>query len=284
MRRRPKFTFLILQVFFLATSLSARAEELDLKPDKPVDAEVENLYDRLDQQSEDQYQQTTQEVKQSAAPAETAPKKDDVEVDKLSDLARLQAFEDIAVIQKRYLPKTQRFQISALGFTNINNPFFNNLGAGLQVAYHFNENWGIEGLGDWFGVAARDVTKDLENKAEVKASNTVTARSFLGAAIKWSPIYGKISLLNKSIVPFDLSFSVGGGLTKTDVSGGEPTVHLGTSQDFAVSKSWSVRWDIMWNLYSATAIDENGNKGKLAQNDLFIGLGLSLYIPEATYR
>ncbi len=272
--RRVRFISYLIGLYISSASL---AQELDLKSDQPADQEVENLYDKLDEQVETQYEKAV------APPPRTTPAKE-VRMDNLSDLATLQAFEDIAVIQKRYLPKTHRFEISGLGFTNLNNPFFNNLGFGAKGTYHFSENIGIEGVANWFGVAARQVTKDLEEKALVDAANTVTARSFLGVAAKWSPVYGKISLMNKSIIPFDLSFSAGGGLTKTDVSGGEPTLHLGTSQNFAMSKAWAFRWDIMWNLYQANTVGINGAKGKIAQNDLFIGLGVSLYIPEATYR
>lgn len=268
--------FYFIDLIFILAIGSAQAQDLDLTPDQPVEAEVETLYDRLDEQSENQYQTSTQEEKQSSVDKS-------VKVESLSDLARLQAFEDIAVIQKRFLPKTHRFEISGLGFTNINNPFFNNSGLGVKGAYHFTEKWALEGVGNWFGVAARQVSNDLRDKAGITVDNVVTVRSYLGAAVKWSPIYGKISLLNKSIVPFDLSFSLGGGVTKTDQADGEPTLHIGTSQNFAISKSWSFRWDMMWNFYEATAVN-NGVKGKIAQNDLFIGLGVSLFIPGATYR
>tara|TARA_Y100001958_G_scaffold159490_1_gene161250 strand:- start:2758 stop:3603 length:846 start_codon:yes stop_codon:yes gene_type:complete len=267
-----KFVCLLI---FLSAWTPVIGQELDLSPES--DGEVEELYDRLDQQVEDQNRVNTKKAQENSS-------KKVEEVQNLSDLARLQAFEDVAVIQKRFLPKTGRFELSALGFTNLNNPFFNNLGGGFKLGYHFSENWGASLVGNWFGVAARQVTKDLEEKALVKAANTVTPRSYLGAAINWSPIYGKISLLNRSIVPFDLSFSFGGGTTTTDVKSGEPTVHVATSQNFAVSKSFSFRWDIMLNFYQATAIDKNGNSSKLAQNDFFIGLGLSWFFPEATYR
>src|SRR5690606_29752413 len=160
------------------------------------------------------------------------------EIESVTDLATLQNFEDIAVIQRRFLPKTKRLEISGVGFTNLNNPFFNNLGAGLKLAYHFSEAWGVEGLANWCGVAAADVTKELE-KNGVSTANVVTAKAFMGGAIRWSPIYGKISLLNRSIVPFDLGFSGGLGLTKTEESSGEPTLYLGTNQIFAISKSFA---------------------------------------------
>ena len=261
--------------FTLIIAHSGGAQELDLSPES--DGEVENLYDQLDEQVENQNNQGNQRAQRDS-------RREAQDVQNLSDLARLQAFEDIAVIQKRFLPKTERFEISALGFTNVNNPFFNNLGGGLKLSYHFTEKWSLGVLGNWFGVSNRQVTDDLVKNAGVKTASLVTPKSFMGGAVTWSPIYGKISLLNRSIVPFDLNFSLGGGVTETEVKSGEPTIHLATSQNFAISQSWSFRWDIMWNFYQAEATDKNGNSTKLAQNDLFIGLGVSLFIPEATYR
>lgn len=247
------------------------AQELDLRSD---DAEIETLYDRMDEEA-------------TSAPKESAPtsskRAEDQSADNLTDLARLQTFQDIAVIQRRFLPKTNRLEISGVGFSNLNNPFFNNLGFGLKLAYHFTEAWGVEGVGNWYGVAARQVTKDLE-KAGVSTANVVTAKGFMGGAIRWSPIYGKISLLNKSIVPFDLGFSGGFGMTRTAESSGEPTVYLGTNQIFAISKSIAFRWDLMWNLYQASVTDGNGVKSEVSHNDLFLGVGVSWYIPGAGYR
>lgn len=62
------------------------------------------------------------------------------------------------------------------------------------------------------------------------------------------------------------------------------TIHLGTSQVFAWTKSMAFRWDIMWNMYQGTAENNDGSKEKLTQNDLFLGLGMSFYFPEAGYR
>ena len=137
-----------------------------------------------------------------------------------------------------------------------------------------------------FSVQSRQVTQDLQNPpAGITTSNVVAARNFFGGAFKWNPIYGKVSFLDTSIVPFDVSFSLGGGVTGTDYNNREePTVHLSTSQNFALNKSWSVRWGLDWNFYDAKALNRTGQVETVFHNDLFIGLGVSVYFPGATYR
>jgi outer membrane beta-barrel protein len=250
------------------------------------DSSAESAYDQMDQQSDDaaKKEETStpapQAEKEKAEPAPKLP-----EAKNITDLNQLQPFSDIAVIQRRFLPKTHRFELSAIGQTNLNNPFFNSFGGTGKVAYYFTEQWAVEGMGSGYAIASRQVTDDLKNSPQpISTSNTVTPRSYFGAAIKWNPIYGKVSFLNRSIVPFDLNFSFGGGVTQTDRGFSEPTVHLGTSQIFALNKSFGIRWDIDWNFYQANAVDTSGNATKIFNNDLFIGIGISFYFPGATYR
>ena len=205
-------------------------------------------------------------------------------VETLSDLATLAPFEDVAVIQRRFLPKTGRFELSAAGFTNLNNPFYNSLGVSARAAYYFREQYAAELIGAVFGSMSRQATDDLQKNRAITTDNVVTSKNFFALAFKWNPIYGKITWLNRGIVPFDLNFDIGGGMTQTTNGGSEPTLHLGTSQVFALSKWVAFRWDLMWNLYQATGTDNLGREEKFSQNDLFLGVGISLYFPEAKYR
>ena len=217
-------------------------------------------------------------------PAPEKPAAPSAPINTITDLATLQPFSDIAVIQRRYLPKTGRFELSGSGFTNLNNPFYNSLGASLRAAYYFREQYAFEVIGAVFGTMARQATEDLDKNRGITTDNVVTSKSFVAASFKWNPIYGKITWLNKGIVPFDLNFSGGVGMTQTTDGGSQPTLHLGTSQVFALSKWVAFRWDLMWNLYNATIKNDRGGEESLNQNDLFLGVGMSLYFPEATYR
>jgi outer membrane beta-barrel protein len=238
------------------------------------DNEVEALYDKEDSKPK---------PKAAKKVEEAGAQKKIPEAQSLSDLAKLAPFSDVAVIQRRFLPKSKRFEATVGAFTNLNNPFFSSYGLEIKAAYYLTEKWGIEGIGDYATTSSRQVTDDLA-KLGITTSNLVTSRSFLGGALKWNPIYGKITLLNKSIVPFDINFDVGGGMTGTTDGQSAPTLHLGTSQVFAYSKSTAFRWDFSWNYFQANATDDNGKKSKISQSDIYLGIGISFYFPEASYR
>ncbi|MEQ1666064.1 MAG: hypothetical protein ABL927_11890, partial [Bdellovibrionales bacterium] len=75
----------------------------------------------------------------------SAPSKEESSFGELSSLKNLQAFSDIAIIQRKFLPKTKRFEMyTGLG-TTVNNAFFMNYGLLLRLGYHFSESLGFEG-------------------------------------------------------------------------------------------------------------------------------------------
>ena len=238
-----------------------------------ADKEVESLYDSYDKEES----------------RRTAPKKRRTKLLKdksgtLSELATLEPFSDIAVIQRKFLPKTNRFEIAGMAMGSVNNPFFSNLGLGLRGTYFLSEKHGVELQYYFLSNSERSVTKSLRDNQNVETKSLTTPKNYMGAAYKWNPIYGKMTWLNRTIVPFDLFFTVGGGLTKTDLGNSEPTIHIGTGQVFALTKAMAFRWDISWNFYQAEAIEANGDKLTNNQDDLFLMLGMSFYFPEAKYR
>ena len=82
-------------------------------------------------QSDDQdFDQIEAEVHKQApvvAPAQQQPKQEsaapNTKVDSLSDLSKLQSFSDVSVLQRRYLPKTGRFQLFAGLSSVMNDPW-----------------------------------------------------------------------------------------------------------------------------------------------------------------
>jgi len=236
--------------------------------------EVEALYDKFESDSGKKREKKDEPKRVELKEANT-----------LSELANLQPFTDVAVIQRRFLPRTGRFEFSGSGMTSVNNPFFNNLGLSLRGAYFFQEKHGVELQYSIFSNTRRGVTASLEDQRDVRTTNLVTAKSYMGAAYKWIPLFGKITFLNSHIVPFDLSFTGGMGMSKTDKKQ-EPTIHLGSGQTFAITKAFAVRWDVVWNFYQATADSAivGGGETKTNHNDLFLSFGASFFIPEATYR
>lgn len=223
-----------------------------------------------------------EEQRESANPQSEAADKA-VEVKELSDLGKLSAFKDIAVIQKRYLPKTGRFEFFGGGAVVLNDVFFMSLALSGRVGYYFQERYGIEFVAMMFNTIERQVTTDLREQRGVSAKSFITPENYFGLDFKWTPIYGKMSWINRKITPFDLYFSGGGGMTSTNQGSSVPTIHLGTGQVFALSKSMAFRWDFSWNFFSAKS-EVAGTDAESTYNNLMITLGMSFFFPEASYR
>lgn len=205
------------------------------------------------------------------------------EIKEVSDLSKLQSFNDVAVIQKRFLPKTSRWEFFLAPTLNLNDAFFINIGATARFGYYFRERYGIEGIAVFLSSSKRQVIDDLHDKRGVDTQSFITPTGYCGADFKWTPIYGKMTWANRKITPFDLYFSWGLGLTNTNQSGSEPTLHAGTGQIFALSKSGAVRWDFSWFMFTAaSSVDPSGTRS--LYHNLLFSIGWSWFFPEATYR
>jgi outer membrane beta-barrel protein len=197
-----------------------------------------------------------------------------------SGLGKLAPFKEVSVIQKRFMPKTERFQLFGGGTFITNDPFFNSIGGVLKGSYFFSETWGVELSYAFLSTEERQATKELKENNNVKSKSLIYPKSYWGADVVWVPIYGKMSLMNENIVPFDLYFSGGYGSTQTQLNTDASTLHVATGQIFSLSKAIAFRWDFSWNFYSAKTEDNSTN----SFNNLFLTVGMSWFFPEAKYR
>lgn len=232
-------------------------------------SEVESIFDKDGEKEEVVAPPNVEE----SAPAE------------ISSLKNLQPFSDIAVIQRKYLPMTKRFEIYGGGNAIVNNAFFLNFGLVGRLAYHFTEAFGAEFVFMALTNSERDVTKDLSTLKGITTNGLVAPEMYYGGAAVWTPVYGKMALFENRIVPFDLYFAAGGGITRTNQKESAPTFQLSTGQRFALSKKMAFRWDFTWNFYSANyTLANSTTKANGNFDNLFLALGFSFFFPEATYR
>lgn len=229
------------------------------------------------------------EEKQAEQAEEAAPPAMNQKVENLTDLNKLQPFREVSIIQKKYLPKTERFQLFAGGGTTTNSPWFLNLGVKVNLGYFFTESFGLEISTIFLSNTERDVAKEIRQNNQLQPEKFINTKNFVGLDLVWAPIYGKLTMLNNRIIPFDMYFSAGGGTSATNsIEGSVPTLHAGVGQIFAITKSIAFRWDYSWNSFQATPITDSSLTAGLAQknsyNDLILTAGLSFFFPEAKYR
>ena len=223
------------------------------------------------------------------------------------ELRRLVLFKDIVVIQRRFLPKISRFEFHPSIRWIINDPFhYHFMGFG-KLGYHFNEVLGVELYGGMVFGPDRKVTNDL-NRIAIQVSGVVFPKWLYGAAIKWSPLYGKFGGVGNTILPFDMYFNLGGGMSHLETTvKREPnsmnsdfvscnanaiTVNVETGQLIPFSKSAALRWSVGWFWHPKIFDWECEGRGPLGSDespggfiqDIYFSLGLSLFFPGAKYR
>lgn len=204
----------------------------------------------------------------------------------ITELDTLTPFSDIAVIQKRFLPKSQRFEFNPnLGFIT-NNAFFMTTYLQGRLAYAITEKWAIEATVALFMDQKYKVTKDLEKEPNpVETKSLLLPEMYYGADIRWSPIYGKMGSFSDGIVPFDMYFSLGAGVMDTNQEESPMAIHIGTGQIFGINKWMAFRWDLSSYMYSSEVVKSNGSgKNTDSFTDVQLSLGMSFFFPDATYR
>lgn len=194
----------------------------------------------------------------------------------LQKLGSLSPFSDVAVIQRKYLPHTGRFEFYPSIGAIANQAFFTTFILSGRLAYHLSEAFALEGNFAFLSGTERSVTVDLEKKRDVRTKSFINPTSYYGLDVKWTPIYGKMAWLNNSIVPFDMYFVGGGGSLQSNISQSPIAVHVGTGQGFALSKSMAVRWDLSWYFYQVS--------GSGSFSDMHFTTGVSFFFPGAKYR
>lgn len=240
----------------------ARAQDADAEELNVIELELEKTAPRLQEQKN-----------------EATVKPEVSSTGEFSELGGLAPFSEVSVIQKKYMPKTGRFQFFGGLALTTNDPFYNTTGFTLKGSYFLTEKWGLEV--SYFSMSSTEAkaTKELLEIQNIGTDSLSYTKNYLGVSVLYVPIYGKMSLFNEKIVPFDFYFGLGTGNTKTQAKDGVGTFHVSTGQIFAVSKSFALRWDFSWNFFSAKAVNEDGTI-----NNLFLSLGASFFFPEAKYR
>lgn len=261
-------------IFILGISLVSYAQDSDVEELNLIEMELDKNISK-----------ETDEVFEEDIPRETAKpiiddQKPEKEVKTVEDLNRLADFKQVSVIQKRYLPRTDRFQFFAGPTLTLNDPWFNVFGGTLRAGYNLREAWGLEVGYTFLSSDKTQALRELNDENRTAAENIVEAKGYYNIDLNWTPLYGKMTWLNQKILYYDTYFSLGFGGTEIQTGDSQATLHLGFGQIFSMSKKMAFRWDLSWNLYEAEQIDNT--QGSF--NNVFLSAGVSFFFPEATYR
>ena len=226
-----------------------------------------------------------------------------LKIKNLSELQQLTPYESVAVIQKRYLPKTLRGEFGLSVSSIINHTFFYLGGVSAHTGFFLREDHG-------FGVEAFAM---LDPKYKIITNQLIAppnqilpftnsfSKLYGGVYYKWSPIFGKFAVLDKRIIYFDMYMTLGVGVSRIIkglkeetqklleegqvipelVRDFSPTLSSGLGQVFALSKDWSAYWELKW-LFTLVQLKEESDL--YVPVDINLSIGVNYYFPGASYR
>lgn len=198
---------------------------------------------------------SAQDAEQPAQGAEVLPTLDD-ELDQFWSERR-----GVRVLQRRLFTKESRLQLT-LSFSIIpNDPAVTYFPIGLRAAYWLSEPLGIELSGAYNGTALTSDTEigEIFSDAGFDFFPRDQRRWNVNAAVLWSPMYGKFSLLGRKIAHFDWTLAAGFGVLGVETPPEEnlgtpeskllPEVILGTGWAFWLAQDWAVRLDYRQGIF-----------------------------------
>ncbi|MES3038227.1 MAG: outer membrane beta-barrel domain-containing protein [Bdellovibrionota bacterium] len=197
-----------------------------------------------------------------------------------SKILSLKSYEDMVAIQKNYMPLTKRFQ-GSLGFSWLTNDnFYTNYGFEGRLGYHLDEMYGLEVIYSSLNSQSTYKVEDLKTKQGLSVTSLVTPKSFLGASLFFSTMYGKWSVNNRSITAFNIYQSLGAGKMTTTSGDAADAFFFGLGQMTSLSRNSFWRVDLTWYFYNTTNI----NQQKQDANSLFLTVYWGGFMPKVGSR
>lgn len=132
----------------------------------------------------------------------------------LYDFLWLDPDKKVYVLQNKLYKKEHSFYLDVGYVSNFTSKFQDTNGFNLSAGYYIHEEWGLEVFYNQYSNSNNDDFKNIQSVSKV-VPFVRRPKSTLGAAIVWSPFYGKINTFNQ-IYYFDWSFAAGVAQVNTE--------------------------------------------------------------------
>lgn len=126
--------------------------------------------------------------------------------------------DKVKAVQRKGFLKKGRLELAPIFAATVNDAFYQKFGYGLRLAYNVHDAFAVAVRGTKFAKLRTDNVR--EGKVAFKSqllNSDIDQQLMIGGV--WSPIYGKASFLQSSIIHFDLFLQAGFGLVWSSTSG-----------------------------------------------------------------
>lgn len=194
-------------------------------------------------------------LKPAPSPTPAVDEEEKVDVDGIKEKYWARGEQtQMGVVQNRTYSKERKFQLALLGGVSFSDPFLMLEQVGVSFGYHFNEYFAVHLMGwKYFHQDSSAATYFKQELGGVP--NTNIPDFYLGGELSGSILYGKLSLVGKAIIYYDMHLLGGCGATKSE-SGWYVTPHLGIGQQVYVTKWLSIAVDYRLQYYREDILEK----------------------------
>ena len=209
---------------------------------------------------------------------------------------RRASLEEGPIVRRKLLFRSSRFELAPRIGSTLNDAYKRNLMVGVDANYHLTNHFSL-GVGFGYGVLASntDLLDQVNGSVDPEISNGLryaTTQILFDAHVSYVPLFGKISILDSSVLDYDLSLDLGfGGALITAVADGDaqgsdllsgfkPAPVIGLGFRVFVSDSIAINLAIKDYIYSIADVQEEGVEPNTElRNNVAIGVGASFFFP-----
>jgi outer membrane beta-barrel protein len=206
------------------------------------------------------------------------------------------SLEEGPIVRRKLLFRSSRFElVPRLGFT-LNDAYKRNLMVGLDANYHLTNHFSL-GASVGYGVLASNT--DLLDQINTAVDPVVldqlrysTIQVLFDAHVGYVPLFGKISVVDKYVMDYDLSLELGfGGALITAVtdgnplgmdglSGFKPAPMIGAGFRLFVTDNIAISVSLKDYIYSSADVQDGGDEPESElRNNFTLGVGASFFFP-----
>lgn len=225
-----------------------------------------------------------------------------MDIKKLEDKYWSAKDDEYGVIQNRTFTKTGKIYVSAVMGPMINDPYAKGRATGAMLGYFISEDFGVELSYLTYGSTQNDTVSAYESQFGGAKPDFNLLKSSKTLSATYSPFYAKMAFMNKSIMYFDMGFTLGLGMSDYEIQkvnkdgagnksqSNEVTssthYELGLMQQLFINQNVAFRLDIKNTFYQQNtkqyeigigAPESSRAKGSKSANDTTITFGLTLF-------
>jgi outer membrane beta-barrel protein len=183
-------------------------------------------------------------------PAASEPQSDKLDLGNLEQKYWSAKDDDFTVVQNRTFTKNRKFFVSAMTGRLVNDGFLEGSPTSFSFGYYLNEKNGLSVDYTTFATQDNSVTKAFVSRYGVAPAYN-SPISTISLTYMWSPIYAKVSLLERKIMYLDMSIGVHVGTSSYKsmtadggVKGSSSHYGIDISQLWFLNKNFALRFDV----------------------------------------